>query len=249
MGNDTFRVEGTSSAYDVFNGGDGDDTVLGGDGDDTIRVHKFSGGNTVEEINGGGGYNILAGTGANNTIDLSGTTLVGIAHIDAGAGNDTVIGTGSDDTIIGGAGTDALHGGEGDDTYRFSSGHGNDKVHETGGVADRMEFGQELDPVDILFEQTGNDLLVRLSGSSDSVAVKDWYSNPNPETDPYPHQIETFQAGDGSTLVSNQVDLLIQAMAAFTAEKGTSSWEESVAEYTQESMALVNSHWQSSGSA
>jgi len=43
------------------------------------------------------------------------TDLRGIDHIDAGAGNDTVVGSQGDDIIIGGAGGDTIIGGAGDD--------------------------------------------------------------------------------------------------------------------------------------
>ncbi len=65
-------------------GGAGIDTILGGVGDDTIRLHNFTRNKIVEIIDGGVGVNVIAGTRANNTIDLSGTTVRNIDHIDAG---------------------------------------------------------------------------------------------------------------------------------------------------------------------
>nr|WP_315240818.1 cadherin-like domain-containing protein [uncultured Albidiferax sp.] len=116
-GDDTFGINGTDVAHDQFQGDEGFDTVLGGDGDDTIRVSNFTGVATVERIDGGGGYNVLAGTVYDDTIDLSGTQLVNIATILAGAGFDTVIGSAGNDTIDGGAHTNWLSGGAGNDTF------------------------------------------------------------------------------------------------------------------------------------
>lgn len=61
------------------------------------------------------------------TIDLSGTVLLNISQIDAGAGNDTVTGTSGNDVIIGGVGSDTLYGKEGNDA--LDGGSGNDSLH------------------------------------------------------------------------------------------------------------------------
>jgi len=54
-------------------------------------------------------------------------------------------------------------------------------------------------------------------GSSDQITVQNWYVGTVNRT-------ETIQAGNGQTLLSTQVDVLIQAMAAFTNQTGL-SWE------------------------
>jgi len=115
-GDDTFLVNGDEGP-DTFDGGAGFDTILGGAGDDVIRLSTFSGANTVERIDGGAGYNVVAGTSVNNVIDLSGATLVNIALVDGGAGNDTITGSAGNDVLQGGAGADTLKGGAGDDTF------------------------------------------------------------------------------------------------------------------------------------
>jgi len=257
-GDDTFRIAGADSAYDLFDGGDGYDTVLGGDGDDTVRVHSFSAEDSVEAIDGGAGLNILAGTGANDTLDLSATVLVNIDHIDAGAGNDTVIGTALNDVIWGGAGTDTLHGGEGDDTlegnagddtlfgdggddvYRFGYGDGQDTIVEeagNGNPGDRLELGEGIEPIDVMLSRHGDDLLLTLAGSADAVRVQDWYAGSA-------YELEKISAANGSTLLSAQVDQLVQAMAGFTVEQGAGTWEQAVAQDPEDALALVTAHWQ-----
>jgi len=72
---------------------------------------------------------VLSGDNSSQTIDVRDTTLTGIDHIDAGAGNDTVIGSQGDDTVIGGAGNDRAYGGDGSDIYEFDPFEGNDYFH------------------------------------------------------------------------------------------------------------------------
>lgn len=160
-GNDTFLVNGDEGP-DTFNGGAGFDTVLGGAGDDVIRVSTFSGAKTVERIDGGDGLNVIAGTAANNTIDLSETELLNIARIDAGSGNDLVTGSSGNDYIFGGDGADTLAGWGGNDVLQ--GGNANDTLSATtgrnlldgGAGADRLIGGTSAE---FLAGGEGNDTL------------------------------------------------------------------------------------------
>ena len=127
--------------------GAGTDTAQGGDGDDTFRFDEFSSANGVEIIDGVGGTDVIAGTGGNNAIDVSGVTLLNIAAIDGGAGNDTLTGTANADVLIGGAGND---------TYVFNAGDGQDTVTDAAGAEDTIELG--VDPLSIVLSRTGDDL-------------------------------------------------------------------------------------------
>ena len=124
-GIDTFFVMGEDQDYDIFNGGDGQDTIQGGSGNDTIRLHNFNPSSSIEKIIGGGGTDIIAGTDDGDTIDLSATTLSGIARIEGGAGADTIKGTAAADVIYGGS-LSALDDGSPD---RLEGGAGNDEYH------------------------------------------------------------------------------------------------------------------------
>jgi Ca2+-binding RTX toxin-like protein len=74
---------------------------------------------------------IQGGTEA-NTLDFSGTALLGISEINGGAGNDTITGSASADTIVGAAGNDTLNGGESGDTFSIGKGEGFDSIVDTG---------------------------------------------------------------------------------------------------------------------
>ncbi|MBE9564696.1 MAG: hypothetical protein IMF17_05570, partial [Proteobacteria bacterium] len=67
------------------------------------------GSDSIEEIKGEAGENtVLKGDNSSQTLDVRGTTLTDIDHIDAGAGHDTVYGSSGSDNIIGGDGTDTI---------------------------------------------------------------------------------------------------------------------------------------------
>src|SRR5690606_13190267 len=88
-----------------------DETVIGIAG-------TYGGTNSVDVITGEGHDNvtIVGSDGSHDVWDFSQTTLIGIAEINTGGGNDTIIGSAGDDRINGGAGNDRLAGGLGNDT-------------------------------------------------------------------------------------------------------------------------------------
>jgi len=104
-GDDNFVVDAANAgSSNYYSGGAGTDRITAQDGEDVV-VRTLRSSESIEEIVGEGDT-ALKGTGSGDNIDLSGTTMTGIDHIDAGAGNDTVVGSQGDDTIIGGAGND-----------------------------------------------------------------------------------------------------------------------------------------------
>jgi hypothetical protein len=130
-GDDVFLVEGTGQGEDQIFGDAGFDRILGGAGDDTIRLSTLTAAHSLERIEGGAGLNIVMGTAAGNVLDFSATTLVNIARIDGGDGNDQITGTAGNDTIAGGAGNDTLRGGGGVDTALYA---GNASAYQISGI-------------------------------------------------------------------------------------------------------------------
>lgn len=164
-----YYYEETSSGA-VIDGGLGDDTIRTGDRDDTITGGEgddlINGGFGSDDLSGGAGDDIIrfghAGattvSGGNGDDYIDGSFLDdddsgyyyyynnNISEIDAGAGNDTILGTrnadmisGQDgnDSVLAGGGRDIIFGGEGDDI--LTGGQGDDSIE--GGAGDDFIFG------------------------------------------------------------------------------------------------------------
>ncbi len=139
-GNDTITG---SAGDDVINGGGGNDALFGGAGNDIFAVglvggyNRYDGGTgtnvikaivenatigivsfvNVSEITANGFGNIhIVGQPTSDLLDFTNVILTGIASIDGGSGDDTIIGSKGDDIITGGAGNDRIYGGDGSDT-------------------------------------------------------------------------------------------------------------------------------------
>lgn len=135
-GNDFIFYGTGNNGFDGVDGGAGsNDRIVATAGSVTIGLASLVG---IEAIDAAGFANVkLLGSTANNTFDFSAVTLTGIASIDAGAGNDTVTGSGGADKIIGGNGKDTINGSAGADL--IEGGAGKDIL--TGGLgADTFDF-------------------------------------------------------------------------------------------------------------
>jgi Ca2+-binding RTX toxin-like protein len=171
---------------DTLTGGAGADIITGGAGDDTIVIAGTDG--ISDNIDGGAnndtlslttasvtflsldatgdGLELLAGkstsivgTAGINTFDLRGfTSVTGIKSIDAGGGNDIILGAdlddvaddlrgnSGDDTLTGGKGNDKLTGGSGSDTFVFDeTDFGKDTITDFGSGFDILNFDGVFD--------------------------------------------------------------------------------------------------------
>ena len=132
-GNDVIQLSqpADGSSHTVFAG-----TVVTGDGNDFVSLGART--NTVDGNNQLGEDPLLniAGNPSPNLVQL----YPG-AFIEAGAGNDTIIGTERNDTIVAGSGFDYMDGGTGSDTYYVSlQGVATDVIVDTG---DPSEYAGE----------------------------------------------------------------------------------------------------------
>jgi Ca2+-binding RTX toxin-like protein len=140
------------------------------------------------------------------------------------SGDQSVLGSSDDDMIDGGAGNDILRGntgsdyligGAGSDTYMFALGDGHDVINNLSNTPDTDTDVLSIEDIareDLWLSRNGSDLVIDVSGSEDSITIQDWYTNPA-------QQLDLIQAG-GSSLYANQVDSLVNAMAAFGAPAG-----------------------------
>ncbi|MDX1253220.1 MAG: putative Ig domain-containing protein, partial [Gammaproteobacteria bacterium] len=104
-------------------------------------------------------------------------------------GNDAIVGGRESDMLEGGAGDDRFQDLGGDDTYHFGAGDGFDVIEDVQG---RILFKAGIDQNDIGFSRDGNDLIVTLSTSGDSIRIKDWL-------DHWP-RIDRFEFANGAQL-------------------------------------------------
>jgi Ca2+-binding RTX toxin-like protein len=130
---DSFLVTGSEAGgweffggYDTYadSGTAGMDRILAiGPGDVDIGLNGFGPEAGIEQIiaSGTNGRVRLLGTWGADLLDFSATSLVGTnLTIDAGYGDDSVLGSSAADSISGGGGDDWLNGGTGGDTYLVS---------------------------------------------------------------------------------------------------------------------------------
>ncbi len=155
---------GGSSADDLVNGGDGNDTITGSSSYVDQNGHLtendiLQGGAGDDLITGGDGNDHLYG---NAQFDAAGTSD-GNDTIAAGAGNDYVQGNAGDDLIDGGLGNDRLYGGAGNDS--ITGGDGNDYLQ--GNKGDDTLVGDAGN--DTIHGGAGNDAVVEATTGDDLI--------------------------------------------------------------------------------
>ena len=119
----------------------------------------------------------IGGREGNDTINGS----AGNETIYGGTGNDTIYGEAGNDILIGQEGNDKLSGGTGNDVYVFKKGYGQDIIdnyyyHGDSKNADNdiLEMrGLKYSECELVMN--GNDLIVKVKGTSDSVTVKNCF--------------------------------------------------------------------------
>jgi Ca2+-binding RTX toxin-like protein len=126
-GNQASNFEGFDSYADSGTGFGEIDTILvvsatGSDAVD-IGLRSFAASSGIERIDASAttGKVQLLGDGNANSLNFSTTTILGAnVVIDAGDGNDSVVGSGGNDRILTSGGNDTLNGGAGSDSYEVS---------------------------------------------------------------------------------------------------------------------------------
>lgn len=255
-----------NNGIDILNGlNDQDDRLYGEDGNDVLFGYggndQLYGGNGTDTLVGFAGMDRLYGEDGDDYLNgLEGNDVLdggaGYDRYFGGAGNDTL---GSKDNLdyygfttidgrvvgndyTGGTGDDTLNGTYFADTYYFNIGDGADTIDEINGspseaLADNLVMGAGINSLDLIFQQNGNDLDIQRANSQDRVTVTDWYSDVS-------NQVETVSLNDGAELLNTQVDLMIQAMATFSADNGGISWEQAIADRPDDVQAVIAAYWQ-----
>ena len=188
----------------------------GPEGDDVLTI------NSPGTLDGKGGNDVINGSAGHDTLY-------------GGAGNDKLYGNAGNDILDGGSGNDHLEGGAGDDTYIFRAGSGQDTINNYDNtIGDDVLKMADIGAETLWFERSGNNLVINLIGTEDKVTVNNWYTNNY-------FKIGLIEAGD-SALVYNQVDQMVQAMAALGAPGAADgNWTDDQREALN---PIIASYWQ-----
>jgi Ca2+-binding RTX toxin-like protein len=168
-------------------------------------------------LNGTKESDVIFGTDAGDVISGRGGADalfggVGDDRLSGGDGDDYLYGSSGDDTLDGDAGNDYLSGDAGDDTYLFGRGADADRIDDNDESADNIDvvsIGAGVSSDQIWLRRVDSDLELSIIGTADKITVSNWYSSSA-------YQIERLKTSDGKTLLSSQVNALVDAMAAFS---------------------------------
>jgi Ca2+-binding RTX toxin-like protein len=148
---------------------------------------------------------VLDGGAGNDTIDGSEADDV----LRGGSGNDTLRARGGNDTLEGGPGDDLLVGGSGSDVYLYARGDGSDVVTEQAGGVNVLRFG-DLNAGEVRYtRQSNGSLLIHIGDSSDTIEVRDWYTDPTA-------RLQQIVYADGTTVDGGTFDEVAQASITST---------------------------------
>lgn len=194
----------------------------------TIENFKYLGSPT-------NGYNPIQLVKFANGTTWNATQMVTAALTGTSAA-DTLIGTNHNDRLDGLVGNDTLQGGGGDDTYLFGRGDGKDLIsREFDSRTTRQEilsFKTGVLPADIQTSFVGNNLVLAIKGTTDSITIQDFKYLGSPSNGYNPIQLVKFANGTSwdlaylkkltglsaaAPLATAQVDQLVSAMASFAA--------------------------------
>lgn len=128
-------------------------------------------------------------------------------------------------------------------TYHFALGDGQDTIEDYDDSAtpvdvDSLLFSQGIEAENLWFSQVENNLQVNLLGTEDRVTILNWFESDQ-------NQIESIQVDNGLSIGSNEINLLVEAMAAFNPPQ---SGEVSLTETEQNQInQSITSSWQIAG--
>lgn len=194
-GNDTVQGLGGDDVYE-YSAGDGNDVYLDSAGsNDTLRftdltssqlTYARSGNDFVMTVVSTGETITLtdqfAATGATfESIEFSNSEVWGLTEIAVysdvvgTSGDDTLVGAPGAETLVGLGGNDTIQGLGGDDVYEYSAGDGNDVYLDSAGSMDTLRF-LDLDAADLSFVRSGNDLVITVTASSETITLTDQFA-------------------------------------------------------------------------
>ncbi|KPQ36560.1 MAG: D-alanyl-D-alanine carboxypeptidase [Phormidesmis priestleyi Ana] len=170
VGSDTSDYIQALGGNDTVAGGLGDDIIEGGDGDDILRGDRND--RSTQDGEPGGNDIIFGGAGNDRIGGKAGNDI-----LSGDAGDDLIWGDDGDDIIMGGVGNDILvgdnfSGGSGSDLFVFGNGDGTDTILDFEVGIDRIGLVEgELTFADLTITQNGNDALLGITSSGETLAI------------------------------------------------------------------------------
>lgn len=202
-------VEALITESDNGDTGDGDS---GTEGEELIPEESgfdevIHGTSAAEQLVGMAGSELLKGyEGEDQLFALAGNDWLwggdGDDYLDGGDGNDNILGGAGGDQLGGDPGDDFLRGGSGNDTYVFNPGSGADTINNRDGGVDWLIFTETLTLDSLEFYQEGENLVIRVTGTEDQVAVLDWFADADA-------RLAYIQPAQGDGMQPSQVEQLI----------------------------------------
>lgn len=187
-GNNDFDSFYSCAGNDIVDGGDGDDEIFAGEGNDIVF-----GGAGNDQLYGAWGDDTIFGGDGDDTIYPD--QVDNVSGYGAGEGNDI---------IRGDKGNDTIYSDLGDDTFIFNLGDGQDTVYEKQGV-DTFYFGNGISWSDLTFEQSGDDMVIKINNTTDQITVKDWFLTTGENYKYDNNKIEIFEFADGSKHYKDEI--------------------------------------------
>jgi Ca2+-binding RTX toxin-like protein len=175
--------------------------AINGSGNTLANLLRGNAANNV--LAGGGGTDILEGGAGNDTL----SNTLGNSLLAGGAGSDKLSGAGGNDLLIGGLGNDALTTGSGADIIAFNKGDGLDTVAASTTKDNTLSLGGGTLYADLLFQKSGNDLILRI-GASDQISFTAYYASASN------HSVKTLQV-----FIEGTTDYLASASSALNNRK------------------------------
>jgi len=179
-----------------------DDVTLG-DESKTLNIEASN-----VKVVAGNGDNKVNVTGRRGNITLGNGNNVVTGDVDkltVGHGNNTITDSGSFSTVKLGDGNNKVVVSGNMPTVEV--GHGVNDIEFSGGMGD-LVFGKDISPDQLWFQHKGQDLQISVIGSQQEVTLHNWYADK-------PERPRDIMAGDRHRLMDNDVEHLVQAMAAF----------------------------------
>lgn len=208
-----------NSGANRLDGGAGNDRMEGGAGDDTYVVAQS--GDVVVEQADEGTDTVLASIDYSLGEHVENLQLTGSSNRSA-TGNELdnrLTGNSGNNTLDGRAGNDWLKGGTGSDTYRYGLNYDHDVIDNSGGGRRDTDTLQllGLNPADLRFVRSGDDLKMLVLASGETLTVEGFYLNAD-------HEIDRVTFADGT----GWNNATLKAAAANSANLPPSSTDDSV---------------------